>query len=143
MRPTWSPAISLLAARSLGLLTSANTWVRHTAVFALLGLITCSGWRSYTTKLPAISDFGAVAQFVQSEAAGRPVLYCCRFDGEFIFERRRLDPWRRSITLRADKMLVNFSIQPYLRDDLFGREPHGNSRATCAVRGRPACDRKR
>jgi hypothetical protein len=106
------PAISLLVARNLGLLTNTKPWVRHTAVFALLGLITCSGWRSYTTKLPAISDFRAVAQFVQSEAAGGPVLYCCRFDGEFIFERRRLDPGRRGITLRADKILVNFSILP-------------------------------
>ena len=107
-----APAISLLAARSLGLLTNANAWVRHTALLALIGLITWSGWRSYTTELPAISDFGEVAQFVQSEAGGRPVLYCCRFDGEFIFERRRQDRWRRSITLRADKILVNFSIKP-------------------------------
>ena len=107
-----APAIALLAARSLGLLTNANIWVRHSAVLALLSLITYSGWRSYTTKLPAVSDFGALAQFVQSEAGSRPVLYCCRFDGEFIFERRRQDPWRRSITLRADKILVNFSIQP-------------------------------
>ena len=107
-----APAIALLAARSLGLLTNANIWVRHTAMLALLSLITYSGWRSYTTKLPAVSDFGALAQFVQSEAGSQPVLYCCRFDGEFIFERRRQDPWRRSITLRADKILVNFSIQP-------------------------------
>ncbi len=106
------PAISLLAARSLGLLNNAKALVRHTALFVLIGLITWSGWRSYTTKLPAISDFRALAQFVQSEAGDRPVLYCCRFDGEFIFARRRLDPWRRSITLRADKMLVNFSIHP-------------------------------
>ena len=107
-----APAISLLAARSLRLLTNANAWVRRTALLALIGLITWNGWRSYTTELPAISDFGEVAQFVQSEAGGRPVLYCCRFDGEFIFARRRQDRWRRSITLRADKILVNFSIKP-------------------------------
>jgi hypothetical protein len=107
-----APAIALLAARSLWLLVNANSWVRHTAVLALLGLITYNGWRSYTARLPAISNFGALAQFVQSEAGSRPVLYCCRFDGEFIFERRRHDPGRRSITLRADKILVNFSIKP-------------------------------
>jgi hypothetical protein len=59
-----------------------------------------------------MSNFRTLAQFVHSRAGNLPVLYCCRFDGEFIFERRRLDPSRRSITLRADKILVNFSITP-------------------------------
>jgi hypothetical protein len=104
--------IALLAARSLGLLANTTAAVRRGAALGLLGLIAWNGWRSYATELPAMSHFRTPAQFVHSQAGDLPVLYCCRFDGEFIFERRRLDPSRRSITLRADKILVNFSIMP-------------------------------
>jgi hypothetical protein len=103
--------VALLAARSQ-LLTSAPTWLRRTAQLILFGAITWNGWQSYTTQLPAMSSFRELAQFVQNKAGNRPVLYCCRFDGEFIFERRRLDPRRQGVTLRADKILVNFSIMP-------------------------------
>jgi hypothetical protein len=107
-----APPIALLAARSLGMFENATTWIRRAVVLAVIALIVWSSWRSYMTELPALSDFRPVAQFAHSEASDLPVLYCCRFDGEFIFERRRLDPRRRSITLRADKILVNFSILP-------------------------------
>jgi hypothetical protein len=103
--------IALLATRSLGLVTKP-TWLRHAALLTLLGLVIWSGWKCYTTRLPAMSDFQALAQLVHREAGERPVLFCCRYDGEFIFERRRLDPQRRGVTLRADKVLVNFSIKP-------------------------------
>jgi hypothetical protein len=107
-----APPIALLAACSLGTLSNANAQIRHAAVLGLLGIVAWSGWRSYATELPMVSGFRAPAQFVHTEAGDLPVLYCCRFDGEFIFERRRLDPPRHSITLRADKNLVNFSITP-------------------------------
>jgi hypothetical protein len=104
--------ISLLAARSIGLLSGANLLTQGAVVAAVLVVIAWTGYESYRTPLPAMSDLRAPALLASQEAGDRPVLYCCRFDGEFIFDRRLLDPGRRGITLRADKILVNFSIEP-------------------------------
>ena len=135
--------MALLAARSPALLTSAPTWLQHTAQLVLLGAIAWSGWQSYTTQLPAMSDFGALAEFVQGNAGNRPVLYCCRFDGEFIFERRRLDPRRQGVTLRADKILVNFSITPAYGAVSFVENPADIFALLDQLWGRSAGDRKR
>jgi hypothetical protein len=104
--------ISLLAARSIGLLSNPNTLMQRATVAAVLVVIAWIGYGVFRTPLPAMSDLRAPAELATREAGDRPVLYCCRFDGEFIFNRRRLDPDRKGITLRADKILANFSIEP-------------------------------
>lgn len=107
-----APPVFLLAARSVATPPTASIRARYASVLVALTLIAWSGWRSSRIEWPAVSDFAEPARLAHNEAGDLPVLYCCRFDGEFIFARRRLDPSRRGVTLRADKILVNFSIHP-------------------------------
>jgi hypothetical protein len=77
---------------------------------ACLGL--WGAWRSWATEVPFVASLEDPAVFALAESGTRPILYCCRYDGEFIFEMRRADPKRQSIVLRADKLLVSFSVLP-------------------------------
>lgn len=61
---------------------------------------------------PWIEGYQAVVQSVAALTPPRPVLFCCLHEGNYVFHARRLDPERRSVTLRADKMLVSIVIAP-------------------------------
>lgn len=63
-------------------------------------------------KNPFVIGYEEIAKYVYQLPKKRPVLFCCDHDGNYIFSMRAIDKERRTITLRADKLLVTIIISP-------------------------------
>lgn len=76
------------------------------------GILVWSAIVAFQQAQPYLKGYEKIAEFVHNMPDNRPVMFCCNHDGNYIFSMRSLDEDHRSITLRADKMLVSIVITP-------------------------------
>lgn len=62
---------------------------------------------------PYVDGYRKAAQFIHNHSVAAPVLFCCKHDGNFIFNLRVLDSERNHIVLRADKVMVSMAVHKH------------------------------
>ena len=116
-----TPAIALIASRWLAEIT--NPSLKKYAI----GLLTIfyGGYSLARVNEPAlfVNGYEKAAAYVLASPSKAPILFCCKHDGNFIFDIRIGDPKRYKIILRADKILVSiatmkvFGVKSYAASD--------------------------
>jgi len=116
------PAISLLACRPLYALTIESKAIRIAAFGLVAALVVWNIWKSLGEEHRYVAGYAQAAEYVVGQEDPGLILFAGKHDGNFIFNVRALDPDKRHIVLRADKMLVSMSVHKY-----FGTVSHVKS----------------
>jgi hypothetical protein len=103
-----APPIYLLVVQAVQLPTS-NKRLSYIWYALCFGLFSFSFFNAYSVGYPTLDGYEESADFV-SDLPNGPIMFCCKHDGNFTFYMRRNDPQRRSLILRADKILVSIVI---------------------------------
>lgn len=109
----YAPAMYLLAAAPLAWLLSQSLPLRIWQ--GLMALVL--GWQCYllyASNLPTyVNGYEQAAEFISEQPNSQPVLFCCKHDGNFTFNKRANNPERDDVILRADKTLVSISSNAF------------------------------
>jgi len=115
----WAPAMALLGASGFAALAEGGRLARVIAGAATLLLVVqvalCASGRRHdpwAQHSPCVRGTEAPAQWLAGSPAGTVVLYVGTFNGNFIFNMRRLDRGRRVVVLRDSKMLFSMAGTP-------------------------------
>jgi hypothetical protein len=103
------PALALLAVRPVYYFRDRpslrNAWAA--AVSLMIGF---NVWQSMQQPAPHVTGFEEAADHVHETGTIAPILYAGKYDGNFIFNLRRVDERRNHVVLRADKLLVSMAV---------------------------------
>jgi hypothetical protein len=102
----FAPPVYLLAASVLLLPLKSRALKGLSAAFLLVAAAPGIA-AGVTLRHPVVNGYADVADFVSSLETKAPVMFCCKHDGTFVFYMRQNDPVRKSVTLRADKILIS------------------------------------
>jgi len=110
----WAPALAFLGASGFSLLAGGGRLARGLAAGVTLALagqaLWCGlGWRHdpWARPTPRVAGTAEAAERLAVLPRGEVVFYSGRFNGNFIFAMRRLDPLGRVVVLRDSKMLYS------------------------------------
>ena len=117
-----TPALGFLAVRWLDLVP--NLKLQQIFSAALMLFFMGYGYTKILEKPNFVNGYEKAASFVLENATNNaPILFCCKHDGNFIFNVRQNDPEHNKIILRADKTLVSmavhkqFGMKSYVNND--------------------------
>lgn len=106
------PPLALLACRGLVELP-ARRFVHNLALGGITLLVAWSGWQAWRSPHPYVNGYQEAARRVMAQPHAGPILFAGRFDGNFIFHLRNMDPSRQQVVLRGDKILLSMSVHKY------------------------------
>jgi len=116
-----TPALGFLSVRWLDLLS--NPKLRHWSVSLLALFYLGYGSAAIIEKPYYVNGYEQAAEYTSNNTNNAPILFCCKHDGNFIFNIRKGDPHHKKIILRADKTLVSmavhteFGVKSYVNND--------------------------
>ncbi len=110
------PPVIAFAAVAVGR-PSRSRRLEWIALAAGIGVIVWQGSRVVERPVSSAPGYETAARWVAQHRPEGPVLYSSDVDsGLFVFHVRRLDPERRTVILRADKMLTTYATTRVLGD---------------------------
>ena len=116
-----TPAIALISTRWLSEIT--NSSIKKYAIGLLTIFYSGYGLARINEQALFVNGYEKAAAYVLASPSKAPILFCCKHDGNFIFDTRIGDPKRNKIILRADKILVSiatmkvFGVKSYVTSD--------------------------
>ena len=113
------PPLALVACRPLYSLQFRGPASLAGGYFLLGGVVLWNLTVALAEKHPHVSGYRDAAEYVLAQADPGVTLFAGKHDGNFIFNVRRMDPNRETVTLRADKVLVSMAVHKY-----FGTTSH-------------------
>ena len=116
-----TPALGLLSMRWLNELTKP---IFRQCLIGLLAVFYSGYGFTKINEVPFfVNGYEKAAEYVLNNTDNSPILFCCKHDGNFIFNIKIGDPHRKKIILRADKILVSmavhkeFGVKSYVNND--------------------------
>jgi len=116
-----TPAVALISTRWLSEITSAS--IKKYAIVLLTIFYSGYSLARINEQALFVNGYEKAAAYVLASPSKAPILFCCKHDGNFIFDTRIGDPKRNKIILRADKILVSiatmkvFGVKSYVTSD--------------------------